>query len=63
MLKNVLIFYSFTSIICACRLWYVIPLNNQNMFHNELDLQIFQGESEYFQLLGNDFESWSLFFL
>ena len=62
MLKNVLIFYSFTSIICACRLWYVIPLNNQNMFHNELDLQIFQGESEYFQLLGNDFESWSLFF-
>ena len=52
----------FTTTLYPCRLWCIISIGNQNITNNENDLDYILSEANYFQELGSDYATWSLFY-
>ena len=51
-----------TTTLHPCRLWCLISIGNQNVTNNESDLDYILSEANYFQELGSDYDTWSLFY-
>ena len=54
-----LIFFSF---LYPCRMWCLISIGNQGIVDNQNDLDFIIGEANYFQELGESYNTWSLFY-
>tara|TARA_B100001250_G_scaffold414630_1_gene454992 strand:- start:17658 stop:19466 length:1809 start_codon:yes stop_codon:yes gene_type:complete len=62
-LYQLLIYLLFiSSFIYPCRLWCIISIDNQSLTENQSDLNFIIDEANYFQELGTDYNSWSLFY-
>ena len=52
----------FFSFIYPCRMWCLISTGNQGIVDNQNDLDFIISEANYFQELGADYNTWSLFY-